>query len=157
MRLAHRLPFCLLVLASNLAIAQETLPEEVQFNRDVRPILSDNCFHCHGPDSAQRQADLRLDREEDIFANHDGLKILSPGKPAESELYRRIASSDEAERMPPVSPALSTADTAGPGRMEIAIAAAKKVSRVEGSVTLGSGDAPVPNSCAAGPARGRPP
>ena len=101
MRLAHRLPFCLLVLASNLAIAQETLPEEVQFNRDVRPILSDNCFHCHGPDGAQRQADLRLDREEDIFANRDGVKILSPGKPEESELYRRIASSDEVERMPP--------------------------------------------------------
>jgi len=77
------------------------MPETVQFNRDIRAILSDNCFHCHGPDQAQRQADLRLDREDDAFAKRDGVTILQPGQPEKSELYRRIVSQEEFERMPP--------------------------------------------------------
>lgn len=103
--LARRFSFLLLWLLPTIGWGQtNTLPsssETVQFNRDIRPILSDNCFHCHGPDQAQRQADLRLDREEDAFAKPNGVTILQPGKPEKSELYRRIVSQDEGERMPP--------------------------------------------------------
>ncbi|MBW3541222.1 MAG: hypothetical protein KY476_13215, partial [Planctomycetes bacterium] len=73
----------------------------MDFARDVRPILSENCFQCHGPDADQRQADLRLDRREDAFAKRDGGAVLVAGKPHESELFRRIASDDPDLRMPP--------------------------------------------------------
>lgn len=74
---------------------------EINFNRDVRPILSDRCFQCHGPDEAARKADLRLDDETAIKADRDGGVIVKPGDPAGSELIRRITSSDESEVMPP--------------------------------------------------------
>ncbi len=75
---------------------------EVNFNRDVRPILSDKCFQCHGPDEAARKAELRLDDEAAIKADRDtGSSIVSPGDPAGSELIRRINSVDESEVMPP--------------------------------------------------------
>jgi hypothetical protein len=73
----------------------------VEFNRDIRPILSDTCFVCHGPDNNLRKADLRLDREQDVLAERDGHRVIVPGKPQESELYRRIASGDVTKRMPP--------------------------------------------------------
>jgi hypothetical protein len=66
-----------------------------EFNRDVRPILADTCFQCHGPDKAKRKAGLRLDTEE------GAAKVLAPGDPTKSELIRRITSHDDAERMPP--------------------------------------------------------
>jgi hypothetical protein len=78
-----------------------TAPTPIGYNRDIRPILSDKCFRCHGPDRANRQADLRLDRREDALADHDGRRPIVPGKPADSELYRRIAVHDEGEHMPP--------------------------------------------------------
>jgi cytochrome c553 len=71
--------------------------ETVQFNRDVRPILSQNCFRCHGPDSASRKAELRLDRRED--AETSGAIVA--GDPDASELVRRIFADDAAELMPP--------------------------------------------------------
>jgi hypothetical protein len=67
---------------------------EAEFNRDVRPILADACFHCHGPDKARRKGDLRLDTE-------DARKTIMPGKPNESELFRRVTEADPARRMPP--------------------------------------------------------
>ncbi len=70
---------------------------EVQFNRDIRPILSDKCFHCHGPDSARREAGLRLDVRADALK--DG--AIVPGSPDESEILRRILSTDPDEQMPP--------------------------------------------------------
>lgn len=73
----------------------------VQYNRDVRPILADKCFHCHGPDAAARQADLRLDVGEEATADRDGHPAISPGDPAMSELVRRVTSTDDDERMPP--------------------------------------------------------
>jgi mono/diheme cytochrome c family protein len=73
----------------------------VQYNRDVRPILADKCFHCHGPDAAARQAELRLDQSADATAERDGQRAVTPGKPESSELIRRILSSDDDERMPP--------------------------------------------------------
>src|SRR5262249_11824345 len=77
-------------------------PPPVEFNRDIRPILSDTCFLCHGPDQARRKAGLRFDTEEGAFADLGGRHALVPGDPAKSELYRRITAADESERMPPV-------------------------------------------------------
>jgi mono/diheme cytochrome c family protein len=87
--------------ASGVAAAQPPLPQVVEFNRDIRPILSDNCFACHGPDKNQRKAELRLDTEEGAFADRGDTKVLVPGKAEQSELVRRISHSDEKKRMPP--------------------------------------------------------
>ena len=81
--------------------AAEPDGKRVEFNRDIRPILSDVCYQCHGPDSVKRKADLRLDREQDAFAKRDGHQIIVPGDPAASELYRRLTTGDPDERMPP--------------------------------------------------------
>jgi hypothetical protein len=95
----------------SLAAADEPADAPVRFNRDIRPILADACCQCHGPDSAARQAELRLDRRDEVLRPRDGYAIVVPGKPDESELYRRIAATDEAERMPPAEhPRKLTAD-----------------------------------------------
>jgi hypothetical protein len=73
----------------------------VDFNRDIRPILSENCFHCHGPDADAREADLRLDTFEGATAAPGGHRPIVAGRPEQSEVYRRIVSEDEFERMPP--------------------------------------------------------
>lgn len=94
-----RSSICLLsLLASVTAFAAEApLPARIEFNRDVRPILSDNCFYCHGPDPKHREADLRLDiRDEAIKA-----KAFVPGKSKDSELIARIVTDDEDDLMPP--------------------------------------------------------
>jgi len=78
-------------------VAMAAHPEAVEFNRDIRPILSANCFFCHGPDPTHREADLRFDREEGIRQAFGG------GDPVKSEAWRRIMSKDEDERMPPPS------------------------------------------------------
>ncbi|MEZ5404155.1 MAG: DUF1553 domain-containing protein [Bryobacteraceae bacterium] len=82
---------CLLTLA-----AAVSLPA-VEFNRDIRPILSDRCFFCHGPDNNNRKANLRLDVESGAKTK----SIVVPGKPAESKLYQRVTSTNKALRMPP--------------------------------------------------------
>ena len=87
------------ITASGLASAAE--PRPLEFNRDVRPILSDHCFQCHGPDEKQRKAELRLDIESGALAERDGSRAVVPGKLSESELFQRITSRDENERMPP--------------------------------------------------------
>src|SRR6266481_9832396 len=73
------------------------------YNRDVRPVISENCFPCHGADSAARKAKLRLDRFEDAIAPREGGQpAIVPGKPNESELVRRIYEKNEDDRMPPL-------------------------------------------------------
>ncbi len=69
----------------------------VDFNRDIRPILSDNCFACHGPDEGKRMAGIRLDTKEGALA------ALTPGRPETSRLYLRVAHADPKQRMPPLS------------------------------------------------------
>ncbi|MGL6096061.1 MAG: c-type cytochrome domain-containing protein, partial [Fimbriiglobus sp.] len=71
--------------------------EKLKYNRDVRPILAENCFACHGPDSASRKADLRLDQRELAVASG----ALVPGKPDTSPSIERIYSEDKSELMPP--------------------------------------------------------
>lgn len=78
-----------------------TFAAEVSFNRDIRPILSDNCYYCHGTDSNHRKAGLRLDTFEGATVDNDGVRALVPGDPAKSELWLRIVSDDEDEVMPP--------------------------------------------------------
>ena len=73
----------------------------VDFARDIRPLLSDNCFACHGPDAKQRKADLRLDTREGALVYIDGTSAVVPGKPSESELVRRVTTDDEDDLMPP--------------------------------------------------------
>src|SRR5882757_9130608 len=75
--------------------------ETVDFNRQILPILSDACFRCHGPDGEKRKAKLRLDEHEGLFRTRDGITVVAPGKPADSELILRITSSDSEEVMPP--------------------------------------------------------
>ena len=95
------------LLCAGLAIALAGLlpasaaEPEIDFNRQIRPLLSDNCFHCHGPDKETRAADLRLDTRDGLFRNADGVQIVAPGQPAASELIARIAADDPDLRMPP--------------------------------------------------------
>src|SRR5215471_7574793 len=73
----------------------------VEYNRDIRPILSDRCYTCHGPDAAQRKSKLRLDTEAGAKADLGGHFGIVPGDPAKSEVVLRITSNDAARRMPP--------------------------------------------------------
>ena len=76
--------------------------EPLSFNRDVRPILSDNCYACHGPDEAVRQAGLRLDRQDSAHGVlPSGRRALVPGSLERSRLFQRIAAADPLDRMPP--------------------------------------------------------
>jgi hypothetical protein len=80
------------------------LPERVDFNFHVRPILSDKCFKCHGPDEASRKADLRLDNAEGAYAvlnKESGLRAIVPQHPSQSEVIRRVTTTDPEDLMPP--------------------------------------------------------
>src|SRR5438874_13529957 len=80
-----------------LAAAAQAAPGKLEYNRDVRPILAENCFACHGPDSAARKADLRLDlREVAVQAG-----AIVPGDPGKSLLVERITADDPGQVMPP--------------------------------------------------------
>ena len=86
-------------LCASVSIAGETgaIPAKIKFNRDIRPILSSKCFACHGADAKQVKGGLRLDLRENATSSD----AIVPGKPAASELVRRIRSDDADERMPP--------------------------------------------------------
>src|SRR5580700_675088 len=87
------LPFCTVVLFALPAFASEPV---IDYTRDIKPILSDRCYTCHGPDAAKRKAKLRLDVRE------DAVKVaIKPGKSAESPIVDRISSTDVDEVMPP--------------------------------------------------------
>lgn len=83
------------------AAAPTAAPAKIEFNRDIRPILSDNCFFCHGPDPKHREGELRLDLRDAATADRDGSRAVVPGKPDESSLVTRITSTDADVMMPP--------------------------------------------------------
>jgi hypothetical protein len=85
-----------------LALAWSALADaKISFNREIRPILSEQCFSCHGFDAKHRKADLRLDTREGALADNDGVRAIIPGDPAKSELWQRLLSTDPEEVMPP--------------------------------------------------------
>jgi hypothetical protein len=76
--------------------------DTVSFSRDIRPILSHNCYQCHGPDEKQRKADLRLDTKDGLFTDlGGGQAIVAPGKPQASEMLARVTAREAGKRMPP--------------------------------------------------------
>lgn len=94
----------ILIASGMLALAAVCTAEQpVSFNRDVRPILSDRCFHCHGPDEHDREAELRLDRAggpDGAYRAIDGLPAIKPGSVEDSSLWHRLTTEDD-DRMPP--------------------------------------------------------
>lgn len=82
-------------------VSRSVAEDRVDFNQDVRPILADRCYACHGPDGHSREADLRLDRQDSAVKTHEQAAAIVPGKPELSELVRRINSGDDDEIMPP--------------------------------------------------------
>ncbi|HEY3902060.1 MAG TPA: PSD1 and planctomycete cytochrome C domain-containing protein [Chthoniobacter sp.] len=100
-----RSPIGLLLIVQVILLHGITLrgaiPAQPGFNRDIRPILSDKCFYCHGPDEKKREAKLRLDVAESAYAEHDSGRAIVPGKPEDSELLNRILSHDKDDMMPP--------------------------------------------------------
>src|SRR5437763_12390480 len=102
-----RLPGLLLFVVASWARAAGP---PVDFGRDVLPILSDNCFFCHGPDEKARKAKLRFDTKEGAFRVRDGEAVIVPGKSGESELVRRITARDDDEKMPPPKSARKLTD-----------------------------------------------
>ena len=94
--------FIVTALPSASSSAAETTQPNINFGRDVRPILADKCFTCHGPDEEHREGSLRFDQQESAFGEADsGERAIVPGKPDESEMIVRITSEDESMRMPP--------------------------------------------------------
>lgn len=88
--------------AQSLAITrQEDTPSVIEFNRDIRPILADRCYACHGPDKNKREADLRLDTRVGLLGYSKNPGVVSANQPDDSELIMRLESSDDDERMPP--------------------------------------------------------
>ena len=112
---------CLAIAAAvfvlpSAAFGDEPVPKKVDFNFEVRPILSDKCFKCHGPDPRNRKAGLRLDIKEGAFGTtKTGSKAVVPGNLDESELISRITAVDKTERMPPES----LGRTLSPGEIEL--------------------------------------
>jgi hypothetical protein len=100
---ARRPAWIALTFAAGMTVAgaKEAAPQTIEFNRDIRPILSDTCFHCHGPDKARRKADLRLDLEDSAKARLEDHFAIVPGQPDKSELVHRITTTDPDDRMPP--------------------------------------------------------
>ena len=92
----------LVVMALGMLPPADDLPATVRFNRDIRPLLSDNCFFCHGPDAAQRKADLRLDTREGLFGKPGEDGVVVKGKPGDSDLVERLRETDPAKHMPPL-------------------------------------------------------
>lgn len=102
-----------LVLLASIVGAKTSFgqQESIDFSRDVRPILSENCYACHGPDAAERQADLRFDLPNSAIEHG----AITPGAPDDSEMLRRILSADKVEHMPPAS----TGKSVSPQQLEI--------------------------------------
>src|SRR5688572_25117994 len=82
---------------ADLAPIAKPEPAKLSYNRDIRPILAENCFACHGPDSASRQAELRIDQRDAAIK----MKAILPNDPQNSEAIKRVLTTDKDELMPP--------------------------------------------------------
>ncbi len=91
-----------ILLLAMIAAPRSAAADEIRFNRDVRPILSEHCWQCHGPDEANRQGELRLDDRDQAILDHGNGATIVPGEAANSLLMQRVTSDDDGERMPPV-------------------------------------------------------
>lgn len=104
MRLTGLIAALCFLAQSGFGVANDIpLPAGIEFNRDVRPILSENCYACHGPDSKTREADLRLDTEAGLFRKGAKKPPVVPSQLSESELFHRITTTDADAKMPPPS------------------------------------------------------
>ncbi len=95
---------------TGLFLCSDLRAEPVEFGRDIRPLLADRCFACHGPDEDARETDLRLDTREGAIADLGDYQAITPGNPRTSEMIRRIMSNDPDEMMPPPSSNKSLSD-----------------------------------------------
>jgi hypothetical protein len=89
------------LLVSSLLPADEPADGAIDFHRDIRPILADKCYACHGPDERHREADLRLDQPDGAYEDRGSGSAVVPGQPELSLLVQRVTATDEFERMPP--------------------------------------------------------
>ena len=99
--------FCMLHACNHsTSNIEDQIPDTISYNFNIRPILSDKCYKCHGPDASKRQAGLRLDKPEVAFKalkDNPNAHVLVPGSPEMSELFRRVSTKDTSEMMPPAS------------------------------------------------------
>src|SRR5262245_26093924 len=101
------------IILAVLAVFRPTLAAsgEVSFNSQVRPVFSDRCLSCHGPDEKNRKGKLRLDTADGgVFREKSGKFVVKPGSPDQSELYKRLVSKDPDEKMPPPDSNLSVSE-----------------------------------------------
>src|SRR5690606_5316333 len=95
---------------SESSMEEEPIPTEISYNLDIRPIFSDKCFACHGPDANKREAGLRLDIAEEAYKaleENPGSHAIVPGKPKSSQAFLRVSTQDESLVMPPPETNLS--------------------------------------------------
>lgn len=93
--------YLIIISALVLAVCNVIQAAPLDFNRDIRPILSDKCIGCHGPEEESREADLRFDQLETALEDRGGYAVIKPGEPENSEMMARILSDDEDLQMPP--------------------------------------------------------
>ena len=98
------------VHAGDQPAADNSAPRTIQFNRDIRPLLSDNCFFCHGPDNNRREANLRLDTQQGLLGNRNNIGAIIPGSPETSALIERVEATDPEVIMPPPDSGKSLTD-----------------------------------------------
>ncbi len=106
-----RVSLCLLVVPFLAELSRCAEHAGIDFNREIRPILSDKCFRCHGPDATSREADLRLDVRELAFEDRGGYRVIVPGDPEASELIRRVTQEDPSLHMPPAESKLAMSES----------------------------------------------
>src|SRR3954452_18007321 len=93
-----------------LAVSAPAASGPIEFNRDIRPLLSDKCFTCHGPDASKRMSKLRLDLEASVTSDLGGRRAIVPHHPEQSELVRRISAVEPGLRMPPTQSGRTLSD-----------------------------------------------